>query len=312
MVPGHSVPGYFGPWSFWLGTFQSQVYWFLGHFSPVSCKEHFGPRAFAKDISVPGHFGFQFISILGHLAKVVLGQCHFSPWSLQPCDFGPWVISVLVHFGNFICRSFLPGFISILVISAPGHFCSCHFGPELFWPPGHFSHGSFQQQVISILCHLAGSFQSKVISAMEILVPGHFASWSFRSLGHFGVVTFWSQVILTQGHFGPPGTFLSSVILVSGHSVPSHFCSRAFCPETFWVWVWVISVPGHFSSESFPSLVISALGHFSPWKFLPGWFNFANLAIYRVKHNVLLLLTQLIFKFCSGLQQQMSFTCHFE
>ena len=143
------------------------------------------------------------------------------------------VILFAGHFcqGSFQSWSFLPLDISAL----------CHFGPELFWPPGHFSHGSFQQQVISILCHLAGSFQSKVISAMEILVPGHFARWSFRSLGHFGVVTFWSQVILTQGHFGPPplehfcrGSFWSQGILYQVISVPT---SRAFCPVTFWVWV---------------------------------------------------------------------------
>ena len=321
MVPGHSVPGYFGPWSFWLGTFQYLVISALGHFSHRSIGSWvISAQVHAKNILVQGHSPrtFQSLAILGSSsfrflviwpklfwANVISVPGHDSPVILVPGSFQPLFILVILFAGHFCLGSFQSWSFLPLDISA-----LCHFGPELFWPPCHFSHGSFQQQVISILCHLAGSFQSKVISAREILVPGHFAPWSFRSLGHFGVVTFWSQVILTQGHFGPPGTFLSRVILVPGHSVPSHFCSRAFCPVTFWVWV--ISVPGHFSSELFPSLVISALGHVSPWKFLPGWFNFANLAIYRVKHNVLLLLTQLIFKFCSGLQQQMSFTCHFE
>ena len=252
-----SVPGHFSP-----GSFQSQVYWFLGHFSPGSCKEHFGPRAFAKDISIPGHFGVQFISILGHLAKVVMGQCHFSPWSLQPCDFGPWVISAHVHFGNFICRSFLPGFISILVISAPGHFCSVSFWSRVILAPR-----SFQPWVILATGHFDPLSFGWVISVQGHFSHGNFGPWSFCSLVISVPGTFWCCDILVPGHIDP-GSFWSPWNI----SVPGHFGPRAFCTKSF-LFQGILPCDilglGHFSPWSFQLRVISVLGHFSPGSFQP-------------------------------------------
>ena len=161
-----------------------------------------------------------------------------------------WNISVQGHFGP---RAFCPRTFWSLVISAwdilvPGHFSpvSCQFQVRF---QGHFGQGSFQFLVISALSpfgqFIPGSFVSLVILAM-----GHVDPWSFRSLGHFDVVTFWPQVILILFHFDDPSW---------NTSVLGHFGSRAFCPRTFWslfILAWVISVPSHFNPGSCQSQVI--------------------------------------------------------
>ena len=135
------VMGYFDPWSFTPQDIGSLVISALGSFQPLG---HFGHGSFRPwVISAPGHFGPWSFWV----------PVHYNPWSFAPGCFGPmsfkslvilapviWflccfnlgsfqylVTSAIGHFGNVIPRPFLPGFISILVISAPGRFCSRSF-----------------------------------------------------------------------------------------------------------------------------------------------------------------------------------------
>ena len=172
MVTGHSVPGYFGPWSFWLGTFQSLVISALGHFSHRSFGSWvISAQVHAKNILVQGHSPRTFRSL------AILGSSSFRFLVIWPKLFWANVISV-------------PGYYSP-VISVPGHFgpqslrSLGHFGVVTFWSqvilvPGHIDPGSF----LGIFSFWLGTFRSLVISAL-----GSFTIWSFG----FQVVSAWDR-----------------------------------------------------------------------------------------------------------------------
>ena len=186
---------------------------------------------------------------------------------------GPWpqvlkgrkipVISAIVHFGNFIRRSFLPGFISILVISAPGHFCSVSFWSRVILAPR-----SFQPWVSSATGHFNPLSFGRVISVQGHFSHGNFGPWSFCSLVISVPGSFWHCNILVPGHIDP-GSFWSPPWNIS---VPGHFSPRAFCTKSF-LFQGILPCDilglGHFSLWSFQLRVISVLGHFSPGSFQP-------------------------------------------
>ena len=95
LVPGHSVQGHFGPWSFrhgtfWslvisaLGSFQSQVIWFRGRFGPGSFQflviSAMGPfisgSFWSLVIFAHGHFGLCSFCSLGNVCVDILVSGH--------------------------------------------------------------------------------------------------------------------------------------------------------------------------------------------------------------------------------------------
>ena len=209
----------------------------------------------------PGHFCLGSFQSWSFLHRDVSALGHFSPVSLWSCHYGP-VIMVQSHLG-------------LHVISAMGHFGPWSFLSLVIWL-GHSSPWSFRPCDISV----PGHFSPVTFWSLIILSLCHFGPWSFRSLGHFSVVKFWSQV--------------NEVILVPGHIDPGsfwfcHFSPRTFCPLSFRLVTFRsldISAPGYFSLVilflgcfslgSFQSLVILGIGHLGNLilgSFLPGFIS---------------------------------------
>ena len=227
-------PGHFGPFQFWNilvkvhGTFGSRVILVPGNFVPwtfqsqgISAPGHFNPISFK-------HWAFRSLKVWasGHcLSRDISNAVHFGPRTFRPRTFRSRVISSLGHFG--------------LVNSAPGHLVQLTFRSWDIMALGRTYTWKYRSRVISVLdISVPGHFafrirQSKNMLAhfsLDISVPESFSTETVSFMELFDRWTLWPRNVLTLGNIGP-GSFRSGIFRWRVISPSGYFSEMMFWPQ---------------------------------------------------------------------------------